>query len=106
MKNAWNVYQKMNSMNKCLHENKIENIDSSYLICQNCGVQVQQVYRSTFGNSKPLSVSITNYEKNDSYEFIENCVERLNLPSCMCKEIFNHYIKIKEKSPSKNIFHL
>ena len=69
-------------------------------------MQLQQVFRSTFGNSKPLSADITKYEKNDAYEFIDNCIERLNLPSCMSKEIFSHYMKIKEKSPSKNIFHL
>ena len=91
----------MNHMNKCLHTNKLENIDSSYLICQDCGMQLQQVFRSTFGNSKPLSADITKYEKNDAYEFIDNCIERLNLPSCMSKEIFSHYMKIKEKSPSK-----
>ena len=90
----------------CMHSDKIENIDSSYLICQDCGTQLQQIFRSATGNSKLLSAETSKHEKNKAYEFIDNCISRLNLPNCMSKEIFNHFMKMKEKNPSKNFFHL
>ena len=90
----------------CTHSNKIENVDSSYLVCRNCGKQLQQIFRSATGNSKPLSANASRHEKNEAYEFIDNCMTRLNLPDSMSIEIFNHFTKMKEKRPSKNFFHL
>ena len=59
----------------CAHSNKIENVDSSYLVCQNCGKQLQQIFRcSATGNSKPLSANASKHEKNEAYDFIDNCI--------------------------------
>ena len=86
---------------KCSHSVQVENADNSYLICDECGVQLQQIFHYANNNYE-----FVQYNKNNMYEFIDNCVRRLNLPECMTKEIFDHFMKIKVKKAHKNVVHV
>ena len=81
----------------CSHSKQVENADNSYFVCDNCGLQLQQIFRCAYNN-----YDFVKYNRNNVYEFIDNCVRRLNLPECMTKEIFDHFMKIEVKRPHKN----
>ena len=85
----------------CLHSKQVENADNSYFICAECGLQLQQIFHCANNNYE-----FVQYKKNNMYEFIDNCVRRLNLPECMTKEIFDHFMKIKVKKAHKNVLHV
>ena len=86
---------------KCSHSKQVENTDNSYFVCDNCGLQLQQIFRCANNNYE-----FVKYNRDTTYEFIDNCVRRLNLPECMTKEIFDHFIKFKVKKPHKDAIHL
>ena len=85
----------------CLHTEQIEDMDNSYYICNECGIQLQQIFHCANNNYELIQC-----DKNNIYEFIDNCARRLNLPDCMTKEIFDHFMKIKLKKGHKNVIHL
>lgn len=85
----------------CSHSRQVENADNSYFVCDNCGLQLQQIFRCAYNN-----YDFVKYNRNNVYEFIDNCVRRLNLPECMTKEIFDHFMKIEVKRPHKDAIHL
>ena len=85
----------------CLHTEQVEDADNSYFICTECGIQLQQIFHRAYNNYE-----VVQCDKNNIYEFIDNCARRLNLPDCMTKEIFDHFIKFKVKKPHKDAIHL
>ena len=85
----------------CLHTEQVEDADNSYFICTECGIQLQQIFHCAYNNYE-----VVQCDKNNIYEFIDNCARRLNLPDCMTKEIFDHFMKIKVKKGHKNVIHL
>ncbi len=82
----------------CSHSKQVENADKSYFICDECGIQLQQIFHCANNNYE-----LVQHNKNNMYEFIDNCVRRLNLPDCMTKEIYDHFMKIKIKISLKNL---
>ena len=83
----------------CLHTEQVEDADNSYFICTECGIQLQQIFHRAYNNYE-----VVQCDKNNIYEFIDNCARRLNLPDCMTKEIFDHFMKIKVKKAIKMSF--
>ena len=85
----------------CSHSKQVENADKSYFICDECGIQLQQIFHCANNNYE-----LVQHNKNNMYEFIDNCVRRLNLPDCMTKEIYDHFMKIKIEKAHKNVVHV
>lgn len=90
----------------CPHLNQIENFENSFMVCTDCGVEVQQIYCDP-----PLSACDANWVEeqsffksynNKQFEFIENCVRRDSIPDSCAYEIYDYYLKIKSKHNQKN----
>ena len=90
------IERRVKTEKTCLHTEQVEDTDNSYFICTECGIQLQQIFHCAYNNYE-----VVQCDKNNIYEFIDNCARRLNLPDCMTKEIFDHFMKIKEKKAIK-----
>ena len=95
------IERRVKTEKTCLHTEQVEDTDNSYFICTECGIQLQQIFHCAYNNYE-----VVQCDKNNIYEFIDNCARRLNLPDCMTKEIFDHFMKIKVKKGHKNVIHL
>ena len=77
----------------CPHLNQIENFENSFMVCTDCGVEVQQIY-----SDPTLSSCDVNWIEEQSFfqscpndkqfEFIDNCVRRDSIPDSCAYEIF------------------
>ena len=95
------IRKRVKTEKKCLHNEQVEDADNYYYICTECGVQLQQVFHRANNQYEVVQCN-----KNNIHEFIDNCARRLNLPECMSKEIFDHFMKLKVKKGHKNAVHL
>ena len=83
----------------CPHLNQVENFENSFMVCTDCGLEVQQIYCNP-----PLSScdvkwfdeqSYFKYYKDPQFDFIDNCVRRDNIPDSCTYEIYDLYRKEK-----------
>ena len=89
----------------CPHLNQIENCENSFLVCTDCGLEVQQIY-----DNPPLRAcnekwfnerSFFKTYDDKQFDFIDNCIRRDKIPDSCVYEIYDYYLKIKSEHKQK-----
>ena len=93
------------TVSNCPHLNQIENFENSFMVCTDCGLEVEQIYcnpPTTSNDEKWFNEkSFFKTYTNKQFDFIDNCVRRDKIPDSCAYEIYDHYLKIKSKTKQK-----
>ena len=92
-------------VSNCPHLNQIENFENSFMVCTDCGLEVEQIYCNppmTSSDEKLFDKkSFFKTYPDRQFEFIDNCVRRDKIPDSCVYEIYDYYLKIKSKTEQK-----
>ena len=89
----------------CPHLNQVENFENSFMVCTDCGLEVQQIYCDP-----PLSScdkkwfheqSYFKYYNDPQFDYIDNCIRRDKVPDSCVYEVYDYYLKTKLKTTQK-----
>ena len=89
----------------CSHLNQVENFENSFMVCTDCGVEIEQIYCNP-----PLSSCDEKWINEQSFfksyndkqfDFIDNCIRRDQIPDSCTFKIYDHYLKIKTEHDQK-----
>ena len=88
-----------------IHLNQVENFENSFMVCTDCGVEIEQIYCNP-----PLSSCDEKWINEQSFfksyndkqfDFIDNCIRRDQIPDSCTYKIYDHYLKIKTEHDQK-----
>lgn len=89
----------------CPHLNQIENFENSFLVCRDCGLEVQQIYcNPPLWSSDEKWFNERSFFKtyaDKQFDFIDNCIRRDKIPDSCVYEIYDYYLKIKSETKQK-----
>ena len=94
----------------CPHLNQVENFENSFMVCTDCGLEVQQIYCNP-----PLSSCDEKWFDEQSYfkcyndpqfDFIDNCIRRDKIPDSCVYEIYDYYRKTKLETTQIRCVHV
>lgn len=89
------------TVSNCPHLNQIENYENSFMVCTDCGLEVEQIYcnppTSSNGENWFNEKSFFKTYTDKQFDFIDNCVRRDKIPDSCAYEIYDYYLKIKSK---------
>ena len=89
----------------CPHLNQIENFENSFMVCTDCGLEVQQIYCNPPLVSCDVKwfdeQSYFKYYNDPQFDFIDNCIRRDKIPDSCVYEIYDYYLKTKLETTQK-----
>ena len=89
----------------CPHLHQVENFENSFMVCTDCGLEVEQIYCDpplSSSNEKWIQEQSFFKSYNDKqFEFIDNCIRRDSIPDSCAYEIYDYYLKIKSEHDQK-----